>query len=270
MKFNENDISLIEDYLSGDLTDLARQQVEKRIQRESDFASLVALQKDIAIVLNAQEKSRKQQQWRQLIEGAKYAAPPILKESGSTKYIRRVSRIQRVLRVAAMLLFFLIPVGLYFYFNSVTAHQQLAWAYYEQPQTLAEGVFDITRSADDPANTPFQKGIKTAENLYKAGKLEIAIAVLDTLTTEPNDQTAVQFLKGRCYFMIKQNKKALAAFENVVAQSTVIDDKARWALALTYLQNKDFENCKQTLQTIIEKEEAKSEQAKELLEKLGE
>ena len=264
MAENYEHIVWIEAYLEGSLSPNALAEFEQKMENEPEFAALVALYKDVETVLDSQEKVQKKQEWLKIANNLS------IKEDDNSIVVDlpQKSNWKKALQLAAVFLVFALPFGMYFLMNSISGTHQLAWEYYQQPETLAEGIIDFTRSGNDSSTqTPFEKSLEKAEKLYAIGKMKEAIEVLEKAPVEPERINDITFLKGRCYFMIKQNEEAKKAFRQVAKNSLSIDDQARWMLALTYLQNGEEENAKSALQEIIDKGEPKAGKAKELLKK---
>lgn len=126
-------------------------------------------------------------------------------------------------------------VGLFFVFNLTQQPSDIFTRYYEDLPSL---------------NTSQSRGIdegvsKAAFQLYRDGRVDDALSIVNDHLSKNPDDIEVVFLRGLIF--LKDHK-----FENAVDDLARIESPAgRWYLALSYVGLKDYAEAKNTLQMIM-------------------
>jgi len=95
------------------------------------------------------------------------------------------------------------------------------------------------------------EALKQAETAYNKKRYNDAIPFFETVLAKKKT-AEIQFFYGVSLLEESHYKKAEAVFNELKAGNSVYKEKAIWYLALSKLKQKDYEACKQILQTISE------------------
>lgn len=271
--YKDEDHQLIDDYLAGLLSEAAQQEVKERLQKDSSFAAHYQLHRDLEGILEATEKQSLKQNWTMLMAEAEaemeleVPKSPLEVVAPSTSKNRKV-RSFHWLRVAALILVFLIPALLYwtgvFDRTSTNSPEQLAMVYFEAPENLA-----VIKRGDTTTIAIFQQ---QAQTFYEQKNYQNTLTVLEQMAEKQAlvNKSQVYFSMGICHFLLKENEQAVQQFLNVRATDG-IKSKANWYLALTYLQQGDTTKAIAVLEKVVVQDGSskRKKKARELLKKLN-
>jgi tetratricopeptide (TPR) repeat protein len=146
------------------------------------------------------------------------------------------------------------------YLGRETANEKLFAEYYEPYPNLASSV------RGELAEGKLQHALQQ----YDAGDFKAALKFLQEILAAEPENTMAQFYAGVCYLKLKDAERAITSLQQVIAQQDQrLMEPAEWYLALAYLRKNDVAPARMTLNGIIAKEHAYREQARQLLERLG-
>ena len=252
--YNEADHQLIEDYLDGILSEEDRKMVEDRLQSDSDFAVQFQLHQDIEGVLDAHEKTHIKARLGSFDRGSR-GGNDCFYRCLSLKVASKSSQKSSFhwLKVAAIVLMFLLPAALYLgdIFNpNTTSPQELAMQNFVAPNVLIE----VSRGGEDAVKSvvALQKSIQVA---YKNKAYQRAFGFFGGFAENKHGGffgkyfTNLFFQRGFVNFLLKDYNEAAHNFLKV-NPTDGIQSKANWYLALTYLQLSDIEKAKALLSEI--------------------
>jgi len=213
---------LISQYLDGQLDDNARQQFEKRLETDADFATQFQDSANLEWAIRANAiKSRKEQLSQIELQ------PP------ANAKLRPLVILSSVAAVIAMLL-------LFWWFNQSPSLDQL----YAQniPQREAPSV----RSSN-----PTDSLLSLAHSAYNQARFAEASERYSALISDSNfvERQSLNVFLGLSYLQQKKTDAAISQFERVNALSE--RENMDWYLVLAHLQQSDAEATRLALQKIL-------------------
>lgn len=250
---DKDDLQLIERFFERELSEQELADFEARLKADHDFAEKVErfdyAHQEVEKIYYPNERETFKKHWNKILDSDQDA--PIRKIKPIRYYLTRVA--------AAILLI----LGLSLVFNQFSPSnkdfQQLALQNWEQ-SIMTISTRDNTQVVESAVIW------NKAEKAYKEGKFEEALGFLDILGDKPD----ALLWKGNCYFELRQMPKAISHFEKVIQHKDGSKkDLALWYQALAYLYEKDTDATRKNLNIIIENKYPKADDAKQLLEELG-
>lgn len=137
--------------------------------------------------------------------------------SQSTTQAKIYAMVRPILQIAASLLFVLLAIGAYEY--ATVSPSKLYNESYEPYKA------SVLRGGDN----------SDLETAYVSGEKKTVIALFEKMTAPDNKAS---FLAGQVYLSIRQPKKAIGAFTNIMrSPNRAYKEEAEYYLALSYLQN---------------------------------
>ncbi len=228
---------LIENYLSGRLSTEESISFESRMAEDAEFRQRVNTHSSIQELL-VDEKTLS---FRRLVDDVRHDYEKDNKESSGLKVKRVGSRRiwRQAIAVAATVLILLVPAyWLLFYEESMTAGQ-IAGEFME-PYPLP-GVY---RGADEETK------LKALE-AYESGRYDEAGIYYESLISNEPDNELHLFASGLCYLFDDKPKNAIPIFRKIVeGKNMLIEQQARWYLAMSYLKADDSAMAKKVLERI--------------------
>jgi tetratricopeptide (TPR) repeat protein len=85
---------------------------------------------------------------------------------------------------------------------------------------------------------------------YNAGEYITALPLLEKYIAKDPSDTEMLLALGVCYLERSRYGQALQVFNTISSGKTVFVNQAKWFRALTYLKQKNYEECRRALQTI--------------------
>ena len=235
---------LFEKYLSNELTKDELSYFNLELQTNIDFKQEFEIYKNLNSSLSSKfENEEKETELRATLTllGKEFNKE---EKKGKVITLKRLRPLMVAASIALLIGFFLFNNGNPVY-GDFANHNQLEL---------------VVRSDNNSA-------ISKAEEAFNNKNYKTAFAQLTILETEfPND-TEIMFYKGICLLELDKTSQAETIFTTISTENSAYKYNATWYKALTYLKQKQFENCKNTLKTIPESAE-EFELAQKLLKKL--
>ena len=238
---NEERYILFDEYLQGELTIEAKNDFEKQLVEDPEFASEFETFKNIQFQLDnkfgfEQERQAFKENLSQIAEKHFDNKPKVI---GLKPWYLAVAASVAVL------------FGLFFF----NYNQNPVYGDYNNPEHASF----TERSTSDET-------LKQAEKAYNHKTYNKAIPLFETIL-QKNKTAEIQFFYGVSLLEESHYIKAEAIFNELKAGSSAYKEKAVWYLALSKLKQKDYEGCKKILETISEDYEG-YDQVEELLHQL--
>ncbi|WP_406844991.1 tetratricopeptide repeat protein [Flavobacterium soyae] len=238
---NEERYILFDEYLQGELKIEAKNDFEKQLLEDPEFASQFETFKNIQFQLNnkfgfEQERQAFKDNLSQIAEKHFDNKPKVI---GLKPWYLAVAASVAVL------------FGLFFF----NYNQNPVYGDYNNPEHAS---FTERSTADET--------LKQAEKAYNHKTYNKAIPLFETIL-QKNKTAEIQFFYGVSLLEESHYIKAEAVFNELKAGNSAYKEKAVWYLALSKLKQKDYEGCKKILETISEDYEG-YDQVEELLHQL--
>lgn len=215
------DLTLISDYLAGDLTPEEALVVEDRIRTEPDFASLIEGRQQEIDVLRASQRAELKEVLREQMESVK-------KQQGVTRNLWTAVSVAAA--AAVMLLIWFAP-----WRGEGLTSEQLAMGYLEPYPLTSE------RGPVSPRQTAF--------DLYRQGKFAQAIPLLDSLNSAGSADPLVAMYLAESLSHTGDYAASVPIFRQL-AVSSPFRDAAQWRLALNLILAGEVEKASETLKNI--------------------
>lgn len=242
---NEQDIILLNDYFNGLLSPEQAESVRSRAAAGGEFGQEFELRQHM------EEFPRRDARRKVLADQLAATGADFFKETeaaGSPNLTAKVNW-RRWMAVAASLL--LVGAAVWFMQQSEPSYSR-----YAQHTPLSLTV----RGATDEAASK-------AESDFNAHNYAGALAALDQLLAVQPDLLTAQLYKGICLIELDRGAEARSVLTPVAEGASALRAEAIWYVALSYLKEKDNNNCRASLQRLREGDDH-FEQAQALLKKL--
>lgn len=238
---NEERYIVFDHYLQGELTADAKNEFEKQLLEDPEFTSEFETFKDVHFQLAnrfgiEQERDAFKQNLTQISEQHFNTKPKVI---GLKPWYLAVAASVAVL------------FGLFFF----NYNQNPVFADYNNPEQAS---FTVRGTVDET--------LKQAEDMYNAKRYNKAIPLFETVL-QKQYTAEIQFFYGVSLLEESHYLKAEAVFNELKNGASAYKEKALWYLALSKLKQKDYEACKQILESISEDYEG-YDQVEELLHQL--
>lgn len=244
---NEQDFALINDYFNGLLSAEAATSVQARAATDPEFGREFELRRQME-EFPARDARRKALAERLSVVGAEFFRENDAERTVQTRMTAKINR-RRWMAVAASLL--LVASAVWFMRLS-----QPSYGRYAQHAPLS---LTLRGTADEAATK--------AETDFNAHNYAGALAALDQLLAVQPDQVTARLYKGICLIELNRGAGAREVLEPVAGGTSALRADAIWYIALSYLKEKDNDNCRAALQRLREGDDH-YETAQELLKKL--
>jgi len=261
--FQEQDLSLVQAYLAGQLNMAEKTAFEQHLANNPALQQELEVHKAIFVTLEQQEDQRlkalmrntKEEDWEQIQQA-------FLAED---KPIRRLNAWPWALAASILLLLVF-----------------LSWRYFihNEPGFLNEdqlaleklsGEFDELRAAKVilvPADQPDYKVERTIVEYYNQGKYELALQALEKLP----ERGVTLFHQAKCLIALHRERKAIALLKKVETYTAEnYSDTAQWLLAVAYFQLGDKGLAKEYAEKVMKNEgieDEEREMAREMLRRI--
>lgn len=240
---------LFEKYLNNDLSEVDKQQFDKRVSDDPEFAETFQIYKEIYAGLAAKENRRAGEM--ELQKSLENLSDEFFDSQPSERSAKVVSIKRYYLLAAASVT---IILGTLFFFNRENSKPLYSqYAEYEM-LALAE------RGDEDSLNV-------LAEDFFNDGEYEMAVEILQKLTEQDPENRKIKLYLGIALTEIDHFDHAASLLTEIRNSESVFQDKATWYLALNYLKQTKTEACKSVLKEIPESAE-EYDKARRLLEEL--
>lgn len=248
----------IEAYLNGELDEVQLKIFEEQMKKDDALAAQVHLFKNMDLAIS--DKSALQ--FQKLVQ--KEANPFFQKSSAPEAKIRKLSWTSRSWTIAASILVLIISATLLFqkFGSSDPVSNQELFA-----QNFM--VYDLDENLRSSAIEPdlFQAGIRE----YQKENYSAAIDTFQNLQKSTPNDMVLAFALGNTF--LNQNpsnfRLAQAEFQKVIEEdNSIYVSKAKWYLALIYINNGRINLAKNLLQEVVESGDNLSKNAEHLLKDL--
>lgn len=89
-----------------------------------------------------------------------------------------------------------------------------------------------------------------AANAFNAGQYAVAASLLETYHAHDSSDTEMYLALGICYLELDKLPQARQIFSNIAQGTSTLIHKARWYIALSWLKQKQYGNCRTVLESI--------------------
>ena len=216
---------LFDQYLQGEMTVEERNNFEKEVSQNAEFAAEFRTFKEVQVQL--QNKFGHVQEREAFKENLS-----VISDEHFNKNKPKVVLMRPWYYAAAASV--VILFGLFFFNQNAKPN----FEQYNQPEQAhfsERGDLDAT--------------LKQAEQAYNAKNYKAAITLFETILKE-NKTTEIQYYYGIALLEENQFSKSEAVFNELKSGTSVYREKALWYLALSKLKQKDYKASKKILQTI--------------------
>lgn len=221
---NEERYILFDQYLEGELTIDQKNDFEKQLAEDAEFASEFETFKSVQLQL--QNKFG--------FEAEREAFKENLHQIGEEHFNKKPKVIGLKPWYFAVAASVAVMFGLFFF----NYNQNPAFADYNHPEQAS---FAERGSEDGP--------LKNAEKEFNAKRYSLAIPHFEAVLAK-GKTPEIQYYYGVSLLEQSQYLKAEAVFNELSAGNSAYKEKAKWYLALSKLKQRDYEGCKKILQTI--------------------
>jgi tetratricopeptide (TPR) repeat protein len=237
----EHDIALIDLYLSDEVTQEQKVEIETRLARDADFAKLF-------------------EDLRMAVDGIQFQAREKLKEEIG-KLEDKLDRAEgsKTFRLrtnwpAALAAIVITGVGVLWYFQRQESTASLFARVFEPYPDVVMPVVRGTEVNADPLAPAFAA--------YDKGDYEKAASLFQQA---PKKDGAVYFYLGNSYLALGNGRKARENLQRLKGSFDVFHEQTDWYIALSYLLEGDNATCRELLLEIRAKNNSYSAKANELL-----
>lgn len=243
---NERDITLLDQYFNGLLSNEEQRALEVRAATDPVLGAEFSLRKKME-AFPRQEAEREALVATLHRVGAEFFQPTP-KEQATLRVAR--NNLQRWIALAASLA--LVAAAIWFFSQPGTP----TYEQYAQHPTLSLTVMGQTEQAKTEAETAFAQGDFERANL----------ALEQVLRDEP-DNLKARFYLGICLLELRKAAEARAIFEPLASGNSALREDAMWYLGLSYLQENNLPACRAALEK-IEVGQARYPAARKILRKI--
>lgn len=238
---NEERYILFDEYLQGELTIEAKNDFEKQLSGDPEFASQFETFKDVQFQLANKFGIEQERE--------------VFKENLTQISAQHFDNNPKVIGLKPWYLAAAASVAVLFGLFFFNYNQNPVYGDYNNPEQAS---FTERSTADE--------NLKEAEKAYNHKTYNKAIPLFEAIL-QKNKTAEIQFFYGVSLLEESHYLKAEAVFNELKAGNSAYKEKAVWYLALSKLKQKDYEGCKQILETISEDYEG-YDQVEELLHQL--
>ncbi|MCI9845278.1 tetratricopeptide repeat protein [Flavobacterium pectinovorum] len=222
---NEERYILFDQYLQGEMTVEERNSFEKEVSENPEFAAEFITFKNVQVQL--ENKFGHEQEREAFIENLSDIADKHFNKDRPKVVLMRPWYYAAAASVAILF-------GLFFF----DYNQNPSFNDYNHP-----GQAHFT----ERSNT--NESLIQAEKTFNERKFKEAIPFLEAVLKE-NKTSEIQYYYGVSLLQTGQDKESEAVFNELKSGSSVYKEKALWNLALLKLKQKDYNGCKEILETI--------------------
>ena len=256
MKKEYNDIEQLERYQRGKCTVDETQLVESRLARDEDFRELLD---DMELMMQGLRRTSEGTSIEDKIEQLRSTLQDLdeQEEKEAINLNSWVSRNRASLSIAATIS--LLVASVFVFRTSTTNPDSLFQNYFEPYENLNSALRDNQQEVDD---------IALAYIAYEQENYEEAARLFENANSKNTELLTHLFYQGNAYLAIGEAEKAIALFQIVSESNSILQDTAKWYLALSYLKAKELEKCKELLDQILLANNGFSKRADDILNQL--
>jgi predicted Zn-dependent protease len=244
-----NDVfETIEAYLNGSLSAAERQQFEEKLKNDPGLAEAFRTYRGIEVVMKNKPAGAKD------TEALKQSLKQLGKKHFTGKRSVKRDFFNTWRAVAAIVI---VVVGAALWLLLKPADKAHLYAKYAVHAPLD---INSRSSAND-------RLASNAARAFNAKQYERAAALLDTYNKREPDDIEMQMAKGICYLELDKVEEARQIFNGIAGGLTAFAYSAQWYLALAYLKEKKYDQCRTAL-SIIPADAGEYEKAQRLIKEL--
>jgi len=245
---NEEDISLIERKLQGNLGTEESEQFNQKMLESKDFANEVLFQKKVLVNLKAKDSSDRKakmlEDLRNMRKVNKVSAGKVKSMTNNSLYYVMAASIALVISAIAVLNLI----------NSNTSDDTYA-AYYQPYEDVV-----LTRDQQSDIAESLQKYY--AEDYREALNDLLRVDQYESITKEE-----VMLLIANCYLNLNETQKAIEILKSIPANNhTQYSAASQWYLALAYLKIGEHKTSRDLLEKVAASKSVFAGQAKKILQ----
>lgn len=242
---NDQDYTIFETYLSGDLSNDESQAFEVRLEQEPSFKTAFETYKELSGFLNHEiGNETKNQEFKDNLKAISNSY--FENQTGATS-VKRFNFYKYAIAACVVLL-----LG-YFVFNQFSRPVYGDYAHY--------GNVSLTVRSDN--NTLFTK----AENAFNSKQYDEAKTLFNTILETDPSNLEIQLYNAIALIETDQYSQADALLKSISETNSAYKNKAIWYWALSKLKQKEYKKCADLLKT-LPKDAEDYQQAQKLLKKL--
>ncbi|MEP5614345.1 MAG: hypothetical protein ABJP45_18990 [Cyclobacteriaceae bacterium] len=256
MKNEFKDIEQLERYQRGTCSGKEKNEIEHRLAKDENFRGL---HDDMELMVQGLRRTSEGSSIEDKIELLR-GAFEIEDETKETEVINLnswFSRNRSKLSIAATIS--LLVASIFIFKTSTTNPDNLFQNYFEPYENLNSALRDSQQEIDDLA---------LAYLAYEQEQYEKAARLFESANAKNTELITHLFYQGNAYLAIGEAEKAIALFQIVSESNSILQDTAKWYLALSYLKAKDLEKCKELLDKISIANNGFSKRADDILQQL--
>lgn len=240
---------LFEKYLNNDLSRSEKEEFEKRISDDPEFAEAFQIYKEISISLEAKENREAGE--KKLRKNLEELSDEYFNINTRKKPAKIIS-LRRVLELAAASI--IIVLGTWFILNQTQSKPTYS-------EYADYGALALTERGEDDS-------VKIlAENLFNNEQYEEAVGILEKIHVQDPENNQIKLYLAMALIETEQYERADTLLTEIRENESVYQYRAVWYLALSYLKQGDIEATKAVLKEIPESA-AEYNKARELLDEL--
>lgn len=240
MERSEELFEKIEAYLNARMTGDEARNFQREMEENEDLRNEVELHRELN---------------RNLKNGDTVAFRKKVRQASTERPKNKNISLLNVLKIAAVLII-LVGVAAFFLLNTTDSGSGIYEKYYQQYP-----IEDMLRGSDaDDERLELNKK-------YTRGEYANIVADYERLVDENPDEVIIQMYLANCYLNTREEKKAIALFENVQKNNKYYE-AAQWYLALSYLKLNDTGRAGNVLQGVVSYDGVHKENALKILNEL--
>ena len=221
-----NDYKLIDQFLRGELDEVAEQNLQERMQSDEEFAEEVRFQEEAKqFIQHREDRNQLKEQLFQLRQEAK-------KEAKVIPFRRKLIYYLSAAAAIALICIFIWP----FLFSNASLYDQ-----YAQHEPLA------LQKRNENASI-----VEEAENAFNKKDYATAYTKLKAITTDDATNIQARLAYGISALETDRLEEAKQIFQEIAQGQSAVKDSANWYLALTFLKEKNEKQAAEILQLIPE------------------
>ena len=240
---NLRDISTIELYLQGRMTQEEMEDVEIRILLDPDFRQEF---ESARILIHGIKESARQTTIREKIQHLENASHDFqMQESLAQDEVKILSLTRTQFRilsaVAAAVVLILLFVNLPFFSPGNTSPEQLFAQNFEVSANIG---LQTKRSnqADRPASEAYRA--------YDDKNYGLSAQLFESIIDQSESRLTDLYHLANCYLVLEKWSEAIAALEEVAQSNSSLAENAQWYLALAYVRTGEYQKAKPLLEAL--------------------
>lgn len=226
---NEKDYTHLDDYFNGVLSPTDAQAVRERAAVDVEFGQAFSLMVDMHAL---PKKAAHRQAVKNTLEAVEKDF--FTEKAAEIAPMKAKSNLGRWLAAAASIV---LVAGAYWFYSRPGAPEYHQYAQHAPLSLTQRG--NAGQSASE------------AENAFATKHYAEALGRLELLLQNEPDNINAQLYKAICLIEMDKTPGARAVLIPIESGASALKGEARWYIALSYLKEKDYANCKTQLESIV-------------------